>query len=104
MGAIRIEQGGPNRENAFAVILDDTYYASPQTDHEGLAKAIKNTPGAKRGELYSEAHAELDSRDEYLLEITPSNAAALWKTGFRWEAEAMRCALDAVMPIVVGSL
>jgi hypothetical protein len=84
--------------------LDDAYYASSQIDHKSFSMAIDGTHGAKRGDLWTEAHAELSSLDEYLLEITPSNIAALWKTGFQWDSEAMRHALDAVMPIVVRSL
>jgi hypothetical protein len=86
MGTVRIKKSVQTAK--FAVMLDDTWFG-PQRDHECLAAAVSGTLGAKLGELWTEAHSELSSRDEYLLEITANNAAALWKTGFSWEPTAL---------------
>ena len=60
------------RRPNFVVTLDDDYVGR-QTEHERLRDAISTTPGAQLGELWTEAHSELSSRDQYLLAITPSN-------------------------------
>jgi hypothetical protein len=57
---------------AFAVTLDEDYFG-PQNDHKRLDLAISGTSGAKLGEQWTEAHSDLSSRDQYLLEVTANN-------------------------------
>jgi hypothetical protein len=82
----------------FAVTLDDDYNGL-QDEHQKFNGALRATPGTKRGDLWTEANSELSSRDQYLLEITPNNIVALWRTGFLWDSDAMRVAFEAVMPV-----
>lgn len=97
----RVYLAGPGRLVASHKEFEDYYGGRTSGDGEVLRKAVAATPDSTMGALITEPDPQPTpaSTDvyEYAFALTRPNIEALWRSGFEWDNESMKTAIDCLL-------